>query len=647
MLLLTVVGLTLTASQPPAPHLPRTLDLSGLRALPVQHDGRWPPLDTLARDVVETVTGEAFFQGRDPLLLLLAWTFDPDTWRQQPLVRIASPGLRRELRLPAERSAFSLAELTGHRPLLELIDGLQRIDPERKLNPLEAKVSDINKKLVTLQQVFSGRTIRLLPHAESVGGAWRPILPPALGAAHAPAAVTDAWDALRRAFLADDDAAFAGATQNLTDALAGLPAAHRPSDSAIAVELRYNRLRPFHIAWLLLAGGGALYAAAPLVRRSWGALLAGAAVTAAGALLTGNWGFNFLRKLGAGAYLLLLLLAFCQSRWPRGAAVIALLPGFATLSYGLLLRWQIAGRIPAANMFESLLFLSWGAVAFGIVSALALRKRIVPLTAAGLGALALFLADCLPLDQYVRPIAPVLLDTYWMSIHVPVIMASYSVLALGVLIAHAQLIAAAAAPRRAALIDAIDRLHYWYVSIGALLLAAGIATGSMWAASSWGRYWGWDPKEVWSLIALLGYLTILHVRVDRERVPAWAYAVAALLAAGVFGIILSKLAPLTPLTVAALAGAGLVMLIFVLARGPLATAFKSVLAFWLIIMTYVGVNFVLGIGLHSYGFGTGAVARYMFLLGGIDLALMAACCLIYLARRQPAPVPAQAAALPA
>ena len=78
--------------------------------------------------------------------------------------------------------------------------------------------------------------------------------------------------------------------------------------------------------------------------------------------------------------------------------------------------------------------------------------------------------------------------------------------------------------------------------------------------------------------------------------------------------------------------------VFRLARGQFATALKSILAFWLIIMTYVGVNFVLGSGLHSYGFGTGAVARYMFLSGGIDLGLVALCCLIYLARGRSYPV---------
>ena len=76
------------------------------------------------------------------------------------------------------------------------------------------------------------------------------------------------------------------------------------------------------------------------------------------------------------------------------------------------------------------------------------------------------------------------------------------------------------------------------------------------------------------------------------------------------------------------------MVVFVLARGRFATAVKSIVAFWLIIMTYVGVNFVLGIGLHSYGFGTGAVVRYMFLLGGVDLALIGLCTLVYLVRRR-------------
>jgi ABC-type transport system involved in cytochrome c biogenesis permease subunit len=595
-LVLTLAAVVLTVSPPAEAKLPATLDLARIRALPVQHDGRWPPLDTAARDIVESVTGSAFYRGQDPVLLLLAWTFDSETWQRQPLITIANAQLRQELQLPQFKTVFSYNELANHPRFLALVDELARTGADRKLNPLESKVADIHKKLLTLQQVFGGGAIRPIPDPDSVNGTWRPIAPATLEHAHATDDVTTAWAALREAFLDDDGPAFAAATEQLVAALEALPAAYRPTPRLIATELRYNKLQPFRLSWMVMVVGAVLAALAMLVRRKW---------------------FDAL-------------------------TIVALLAGFGILTYGLSLRWQIAGRIPAANMFESLLFLSWGAGAFAILSPIVLRHRLVPLTASAMGALALILADRLPLDHYVRPIVPVLLDTIWMSIHVPIIMISYAVLALAVVIAHVQLVLMAAAPRRRDLANSIDALHYWYVHIGALLLLAGIITGSMWAASSWGRYWGWDPKEVWSLIAFLGYLTILHVRANHEKVPRWAYAVAATLGVALFALIIPKLAPLTGPKLLAFAGTAAAMAIFVVARGQFATALKSVLAFWLIVMTYVGVNYVLGMGLHSYGFGTGAVVHYMFLVGGIDLTLIAVCCAVYLARpdRQPLPAPA-------
>lgn len=596
-----VLLLSATAAAPASDaKLPANLDLSAIRALAVQHDGRWPPLDTVARDTVETITGEAFYEGHDPVLLLLAWTFDPRTWAQEPLIGISNQELRAELELPADKTVFSYTELVRHHRLHSLIEAVSRIEGGRKLDPLEAKVSDINEKLVLLQQVFRGLVIRPVPDPDHLTGAWGPILPSARGTADS---VSAAWTALREAFLADDAAAFASASQELITALEVLPAAHRPDQRLIATELHYNALRPFRLAWMMMIAGALLAAWAMLVREKW---------------------FD-------------------------GVAILGMLAGFAVLTYGLSLRWQIAGRIPAANMFESLLFLSWGMGAFAIVSVFVFRDRAVPLTASAMGALALVLADVLPMDHYVRPVVPVLRDTIWMSIHVPVIMISYSVLALAVLIAHVQLVAMAALPARRHLAAAIDSLHYWYVHVGSLLLLAGIVTGSMWAASSWGRYWGWDPKEVWSLVALLAYLAILHVRLDHEPVPWWAYGVGVLLAAALFVQVIPKLAPLTVWKWLAFAGTGAGMLVFVLARGQFATALKSVLAFWLIIMTYVGVNFVLGTGLHSYGFGAGAVVRYMFLVGGLDLMLVALCCVVYVARSglQPSLAPRVPAGAPA
>ena len=578
----------LWASTAAAAELPEGLELSALRAIPLQHNGRWPPLDTVARDLVETVTGEMFYEGHDPVLLLLAWTCAPQAWMTEPLISIPNAELRRELQLSEEQSRYSYTELIHYAPLQELMDRLARRSSGGKLDALESKVGSIRDKLGALHSAFGGQTIHLIPMPDDRAGAWASVA--SLRAAESPVymAAKDAWTHLEEAFIAHDGPAFQAAADELTETLAALPAVYRPVPQRIATELRFNRLRPFHVAWRIMVGGAVLAVVALVLRR---------------------------RAIDV-------------------LAVVVMMTGFAVLTYGLSLRWQIAGRIPAANMYESLLFLSWGMGAFAILSMIAMHDRIVPLTASAMGALSLFLSDVLPLDHYIRPIPPVLMDTYWMSIHVPVIMVSYSVLALAMLIAHTQLVVMAAAPRRREWIVAIDTMHYWYLHVGSILLLAGVVTGSMWAASSWGRYWGWDPKEVWSLIALLAYLAILHVRVDRARVPFWAYVVALLMGAAVFALADSTLALRSFHSYLGMVGAVIAVAFFVLARGPLGTAMKSIIAFWAIIMTYLGVNYVLGSGLHSYGFGTGAVAYWMILFGAADLALVVLCAVVYYARNR-------------
>ncbi len=597
--LVTFVSLLIGLPFEQAP-LPTTLDMDTLRAVVVQHDGRYPPLDTVARDLVESVTGNPTHQGHDPVNLLLAWTFQPEVWMRQPLIKIRNAELRSVLQLSPSQTVYAYAELLGHQHLMGLIDGLGDIPQGRKMDPLESKVSGINEKLMTLQQVFQGQALRFIPNPSDAGAPWRPVFVAGdrgsteLAEVHPPGTgIQSEWATLRAAYIAGDSAAFAGAAESFARAVRDMPAAYRPDQHLTATELHYNRLQPFALAWMFMAGGAALSALSLFVRKSRPSRLAG---------------------------------------WFDALAVVALLGGFAVLSYGLWLRWQIAGRIPASNMYESLLFLGWGVGAFAIIAMIVQRQRLVPLTASALGATALLLADVLPVDAFIRPIPPVLMDTVWMAIHVPIIMVSYSVLALAVFIAHIQLFLMVIAPGRREAIRAIDSLHYWYVTIGAFLLLAGIMTGSMWAASSWGRYWGWDPKEVWSLVAFLGYLAILHVRIDRERIPRWAYVVAGALTVGLFALIIPQMGPVTAWKLLAFVATAAVMALFVLTRGEFTTVVKSILAFWLIIMTYVGVNYVLGTGLHSYGFGRGGVASRMFLYGGVDIASVALCGIVYYLR---------------
>lgn len=581
-----ILAVQLSAAWAGEPQLPSNLDLGVACAIPVQHDGRWMPLDTLARDMVKSVTGQKSYRGQDSVLLLLAWTFDPQVWMQQPLIAVDSAELRGILQLSIDRSEFSFAELARHKPLQQLIDQFSHQAGRKKPDALESKVKDIHTKLVQLQDIFENDVIRPVPHATDAMGAWTPIGIPKDGGKSKASVVQAAWLDLQSSFLANNSTQFADASRRLAAGLAELPAAHHPVARTIATELRYNRLHPYSLAWRIMVAGAVLALLAVWIQRGWmDVLVVAVAVT-----------------------------------------------GFGVLSYGMWLRWQIAGRIPAANMFESLLFLSWGAGAFAIVSLLFMRDRLMPLTASAIGALALCLADMLPIDHFIRPIAPVLMDTVWMSIHVPGIMVSYAVLALAALIAHVQIVAMVLTPSRRTLIDKLEAMHYWYMHVGTILLGAGIITGSMWAASSWGRYWGWDPKEVWSLIAFIAYLVILHVRVDREVTPAWIYGVGLLLTVGLFVAVVPLMAPLSLPMIVSLATGVVLGAVFVLVRGRFAVAFKSAVAFWSIIMTYVGVNFVLNSGLHSYGFGTGAVAHNMMLIGSIDLGLVGLLTIVYLAR---------------
>lgn len=325
----------------------------------------------------------------------------------------------------------------------------------------------------------------------------------------------------------------AAALADLGDRLRAAPPAGYPSRAAIDRELGYNARRPLRIAWLLLA-----------------AAAVAAALTLAGDRFKLSW-----------------------------VAILGTLGGFAAITWALATRWQIAGRIPASNMYESMLFLSWGVALFAVLSVL-LRQRMLVLNGAATAALATLLLDLLPMDSFIHPMPPVLSGTPWLAIHVPIIMLGYACLAMVTVFGHLVVGAELFAPARRDLAERWGQLLYWYTHVGSILLLAGILTGSIWAASSWGRYWGWDPKEVWSLVAFLAYMAILHARFD-VQIQGFGVAVA------------------------------------------------SIAAFWTILMTYLGVNFVLASGLHSYGFGSSNLVRVMALIAVVEIAFLVAGALAY------------------
>jgi len=235
--------------------------------------------------------------------------------------------------------------------------------------------------------------------------------------------------------------------------------------------------------------------------------------------------------------------------------------GFALHIYGFCLRIYLMGRPPVTNMYETVVWVGFGAVIFAMIIEANYRWKFILFAGTLVAAFCLALADSAPavLDASLQPLEPVLRNNFWLLIHVLTITISYAAFFLAFTMGDIGLIYyLKGESQHREKLKAITLAVYRCMQIGISFLAPGIILGGIWADYSWGRFWGWDPKETWALIVLLGYLAVLHGRLNGYIKD--------------FGMICS-----------------------------------AVVTFSLVIMAWYGVNFVLGAGLHSYGFGAGGV----------------------------------------
>ena len=265
--------------------------------------------------------------------------------------------------------------------------------------------------------------------------------------------------------------------------------------------------------------------------------------------------FRWAWILYAAAGIVLLVLRGGKARTGYRLAWVLAGAGFLLQAAGLASRVLIAGRPPVTNMYESVIWVAFGTILFALLFELRFRAATFLLGAIPVAVASLILADSQPviLDTSIHPLTPVLRDNFWLTTHVLTITLSYAAFALALGVAHVALVQVI---RGGTPSGELYGYLYKTLQVGVLLLAVGTILGGVWANYSWGRFWDWDPKETWALTALLGYLFLLHGRIS-----------------GMWG------------------GFGL--------------AIGSVLAFQSVLMAWYGVNFVLGAGLHSYGFGSG------------------------------------------
>lgn len=513
--------------------------IDSLETMVVQQGGRKKPLDTVAKETVAKIHGATIYRHdgmvEDSMTTFMSLWLNNRDWNQAPFVLFSYRPLKEKIGVDPDQKYFSFQDLMSNQALGEVVRTAHKKDLEGEdLSRDEREAMAIEDRLTLMLGSVDDDTIAIVPHPTDVKGRWMGISEgESLYSAEAIAPLLANFSLMKQVFLTQPDqlSILSPLATELKAGLRALSPAVYPAAGAMDKEVFFNHFHPFAKAW----------------------------------------------KLYGIAFVVMLATIWIKPVELYWSAIGLFVGGVIVQSYGFILRMQIADRPPVTNMYESVIWVGFGIAAIALTFELIYRAKYYLLAAAPLAVMCLILADSLPavLDPSISPLVPVLRDNFWLSIHVPTIALSYASFALALGIGHVALGSYLFTPSAKARIQLLSQLNYRVLQVGVLLLTAGIILGGVWAHFSWGRFWGWDPKETWALIALLCYLVPLH-----GRLVGWI---------GNFGI-----------------------------------SVASVAAFNAVLMAWYGVNFVLGTGLHSYGFGTGGSEWMIASVIGADLLFVLA-----------------------
>ncbi len=528
------------------------LDFKQFGLLAIQDNGRRKPIDTFARQTLTQITGRSSYtdkngrhwSGDDFLLSAMLETRD---WKNEPMILVARGSLIEQLGLDKTQRRFSAAQLGALPRLQEIaIKGRELKRAGKELSRTQQEALTVSDRLALFAHVSDGSAFLIVPGREA-NDFWMVPDGETVAAAYPQGAIkVDGLTQMLRAYREGDSFKFNSSARELRESLRGLNPSVYPAEFKLSLEQTYNQLDAFYRAIWLYGLGFVVLLIAHLTHRGRGWLVAGILIALAGLALHGT---------------------------------------------GIVLRCLIAGRPPVTNMYESIIWVSFAVSFFGMLFFARYRTPIYLLAALPATLLALLLVHQMPIAMpaSIDPLVPVLRDNFWLTIHVLTITLSYAAFFLACAFGHILLFRYATHPRET---RADAPMHFWLyrvLQLGVLLLAAGTILGGVWANYSWGRFWGWDPKETWALIALLCYITTLH-----GRIAGWWTQ---------FGLVVA-----------------------------------SVVCFLAVLMAWYGVNFILGKGLHSYGFGIGGES-YVATFVIADLLFVSVAIWRYRSARKLSPLP--------
>ncbi|MBP6065214.1 cytochrome c biogenesis protein CcsA [Bacteroides sp.] len=516
--------------------------------------GRIEPMDTYATKLLRKLYRDDTYNGLSGTQVILGIVANPEQWQHEPVIRIGNEEIHTLLGDATKGKYLSFGALFDDEGHYKLATPLQTLyeKPARQRTKLEKDLLKLDERVNIFYALQQGEMLNILPLKDDPNHKWYTPgedLSAFSGRDSLFASKIFSWY-MQELVEAEHTGNYAPA-QEVVDMLHTYQRAqaHQSliNEGRIEAELWYNRLNLFaHASKAYLMVGVAL----------------------------------------------LLLLIFStlypdHRRWKWFGRVFICLPVlvFAVHTAGIGLRWYISGQAPWSNAYESMIYVAWAAALGGL---LFIRRSPLTLSLATiLAGVILFVTNLNSMDPEITPLVPVL-QSYWLMIHVAVITASYGFFGISFLIGILTIGTLAVNKSTSLMKQKLQELRIineMCITIGLCLLTAGTFIGAIWANESWGRYWGWDPKETWALITMIVYALVLHVRL----IPRFN----------------------TMLTFSIL----------------------SVYALSAVLMTYFGVNYYLA-GLHSYGSTEAPVAVHL-LIGLYLLITLVVARVVYRNRRLP------------
>ncbi|MDH6312706.1 cytochrome c-type biogenesis protein CcsB [Parabacteroides sp. PFB2-10] len=495
-------------------------------------NGRVQPMNTFSSEILRKLHKAATIGNMNSDQFLISLWALPDMWMRVPFIVVSNEELTEAFGLSKDEIAYVEAfDHTGKYKLQDRLEEAYHKMPAERTS-FDKDLMKLDEKINIVRQLLDLQLVRLFPKKEAADQTWYTAgdeLSVFAGEDYPFVARIIPW------YIGEVQAAMQAGDWSEADELVGMIASYQQKRTTlqdlnprrIQMEIRYNRLNIF-------------------AKAKKGYLILG------GLLLV----FSFITM-------------FRKRRWLTVVTqVLSLAVGLVFLFHlgGMVMRGYISGYAPWSNAYETMVYVAWATVLAGILFA-----RRSPLTfalATLFGGVILFVSGLNWMDPQINPLMPVL-KSPWLMFHVAVIVAAYGFFGISCLIGltNQGMMLGLKEKNRAFLslrikeLTLINEMSLW---IGLALMTIGTFLGAVWANESWGRYWGWDPKETWALITMVVYAITLHLRLIKRWDNVWLFNL------------------------------------------------MSVLSFASVLMTYFGVNYFLS-GMHSYGQNDSVNHLFMYL----------------------------------